>query len=93
MAPVTITFHTVLRNGLGIEHVNLDAATVGEALQQIDKQFGERIRTIYRLGTDVKLYEFCMLLLDGIALDFEKIDHITLKPGDELHVLPPAGGG
>ena len=93
MPSITVQFHTLIRNALDTESIKVDADNVGAAIKQVDAKFGQQIRNIYKLGKGIELYEFCMLLLNGLAVDMKEIDRTALKAGDTLHVLPPAAGG
>jgi len=94
MALIKVRFYSMLSRGLGADTVTLQAADVQEALLQIEKTFGSRIRRELE-SEGVRLYgeirDYCLILLNGTNI--RNLNSTDLRDGDTLHVFPRAIGG
>ncbi len=94
MASITVRFYSLWRSYLGTDNATLQADDIQDALAQLEREFGPRLRQ--KLETagvhlDGKIQDYSLILLNGIAL--RNIKSTALKEGDVLHIFPPAIGG
>ncbi|MDI6641840.1 MAG: MoaD family protein [Elusimicrobiota bacterium] len=92
MSRITVRMYTTLKEKVGTGDVELEAKNVQEALEGLNKKFGENFRqTLYE--PDGKIKGYYILLLNGKVVDREKPEKFKLKSGDTLHIFPPIAGG
>lgn len=69
-----------------------EGATVGEALQALAKQYGERFRN-YVYDEEGGVREHLIYLINGESINALRGFETVLREGDSLVILPPIGGG
>lgn len=94
MALIKVRFYSLLSRGLGADTVTLQADDVGEALLQLEKTFGSRIRSELEgegIRLDGEIRDYGLILLNGTNV--RNLKSTDLRDGDTLHVFPRAIGG
>lgn len=87
---IAVKFYTTLREKVGPETL-LEADDVGEVIEKLKLQYGDKINILFDEKGKVK--DYFILLLNGKVLDKEKLSQYTLNEGDILHIFPPIAGG
>lgn len=75
----------------GKESVRLDAGSLEEALQSLDRLFpgvGERI-----LDDQGKVRRFVHVFVNQDSVAQQEPGEVTLRDGDTIHILPSVAGG
>lgn len=94
MALIKVRFYSLLSRGLDADTITLQADDAQEALLQIEKTFGTRIRTELEsegIRLDGELQDYGLILLNGTNI--RNLKSTDLQDGDTLHVFPRAIGG
>ena len=94
MAEITVHFYTLWRLFMGVDRLRLEADNVEDAMQQIEENFGTRLREQLQgrgFKADRKVQDYSVLLLNGLNVRTLKLTE--LAEGDILHVFPAAMGG
>lgn len=94
MAFITVRFYSLFSRGLGTDTVTLEADTLEDALLELDKTFGSKIRAQFEAeGTRLngELRDYGLILLNGTNI--RNLKSTALSEGDVLHVFPRAIGG
>lgn len=92
MSKINVRMYTTLKEKVNAGSVDLIAKDVADALEQLNKKFGDKFReTLY--AEDGKIKRYYILLLNGKVVDREKPEKFKLKSGDTLHIFPPIAGG
>ena len=84
MPEVTIRFYTTLRKKAGIDEFTCAADNVRDALSCVKRQFGDEFMQSVRR---------CQVFVNSENVIHLKGQHTRLKPGDAVHIFPPAAGG
>lgn len=79
-----LLFFAALREAAGTNHLDVDAATVGDALKLATARFGEGFERV--LG-------ICTVLHGDETVTRERIWDRAVGPTDEIALLPPVSGG
>jgi molybdopterin converting factor small subunit len=94
MALVTVRFYSLWRSYLGTDSTILQADYIDDALTQLEKKFGYRLRENLKtagIHLDGRIQDYSLILLNGTTL--RNLKSTDLKEGDVLHVFPPSIGG
>jgi|GEM_PF-186141 len=92
---VNVKFFAALRDIVGGWNVDLslpEGTTVGETLEALAKQYGERFRS-YVYDKKGGVQEYLIFLINGESIHAMKGFETHLREGDSLVILPPIGGG
>lgn len=73
-----------LREAAGISSDDIDAATVGELLQEARRRYGKRF---------AEALEFASVAVNGEDVQVHGGDDAPIGPDDEVALLPPVSGG
>lgn len=71
--------------------VNLEAATVGEALHSLTSQFGELRKHLY--SEDGRLRSFVNVYVNDEDIRYLQRDKTAVQPGDTISIVPSIAGG
>lgn len=96
MARITVRFYGLLVHMAETDRVDLEAENLQELVEQLEDDFGERLRdqlARFGLKEGITLPEYFLLLLNGRTIVRKRLDQIKLVPGDILNVFLPAAGG
>lgn len=88
-------FFAALRDIVGDWSINLslpEGITVGEILESLAKQYGERFRS-YVYDEKGSVQDYLIFLINGESIHAMKGFETPLREGDSLVILPPIGGG
>jgi len=89
---VTIAIPTALRNfAAGNSHIELQAATAGEALDQLSSLYAELRRHLY--DDQNRLRSFVNVYLNDEDIRHQSGPDTALKDGDTLMIVPSIAGG
>lgn len=89
---VKVMIPTPLRAYAGKQDsVNLQAATVGEALSALTSQFGELKRHLFT--DDGRLRSFVNVYVNDEDIRYLQKDQTTVKEGDTISIVPSIAGG
>lgn len=94
MAKVTVKFYSLWQVYAGAESFNVEADDLAGALEQVEQQFGARIREgLKAKGVELsgQIKAFSLVLLNGTNI--KQVKDTALKDGDTLHIMPPLAGG
>jgi len=94
MALIKVRFYSLFSRGLGADTITLQADDVHEALLQIAKAFGSRIRRELEsegISLDGEIRDYGLILLNGTNI--RNLKSTDLRDGDTLQVFPRAIGG
>lgn len=94
MAKVTVKFYSLWQVYAGTEAVMLEADDLWKALEQVEEQFGARIRKgLKSKGVELpgRIEDFSLVLLNGTNI--KQVKDTALKDGDTIHIMPPLAGG
>jgi MoaD family protein len=90
--PVKVMIPTPLRPYAGKqESVQLQAATVGEALSALTGQFGELKRHLF--SDDGRLRSFVNVYVNDEDIRYMQKDATPVKDGDVVSIVPSIAGG
>ena len=90
--PVKVMIPTPLRAYAGKqESVQLQAATVGEALSALTSQFGELKRHLY--SSDGRLRSFVNVYVNDEDIRYLQKDQTAVREGDTVSIVPSIAGG
>jgi molybdopterin synthase sulfur carrier subunit len=92
---INVKFFAVLRDIVGDWSIDLslpEGITVGETLESLAKQYGERFRS-YVYDEKGSVQDYLIFLINGESIHAMKGFETPLKEGDSLVILPPIGGG
>jgi molybdopterin converting factor small subunit len=90
--PVKVMIPTPLRVYAGKqESVQLQAATVGEALAALTNQFGELKRHLY--SQDGRLRSFVNVYVNDEDIRYLQKDQTPVREGDVVSIVPSIAGG
>jgi molybdopterin converting factor small subunit len=90
--PVKVMIPTPLRAYAGKQDsVNLQAATVGEALSALTSQFGELKRHLFT--DDGRLRSFVNVYVNDEDIRYLQKDQTAVKEGDTISIVPSIAGG
>ena len=73
------------------ESVELQAATVGEALSALTSKFGELKKHLF--GDDGRLRSFVNVYVNDEDIRYLQKDQTKLKDGDSVSIVPSIAGG
>ncbi|HEV2298399.1 MAG TPA: MoaD/ThiS family protein [Candidatus Acidoferrales bacterium] len=73
------------------DSVNLEAATVGEALNSLTSQFGELRKHLY--SEDGRLRSFVNVYVNDEDIRYLQRDKTAVQPGDTISIVPSIAGG
>jgi molybdopterin converting factor small subunit len=73
------------------ESVNLQAATVGEALSALTTQFAELKKHLY--SDDGRLRSFVNVYVNDEDIRYLQRDETAVKEGDTISIVPSIAGG
>lgn len=73
------------------ESVELQAATVGEALAALTSKFGELKKHLF--GDDGRLRSFVNVYVNDEDIRYLQKDQTKLKDGDSVSIVPSIAGG
>lgn len=89
---VKVIIPTPLRPYAGKQDsVNLEAATVGEALSSLTSQFGELRKHLY--SEDGRLRSFVNVYVNDEDIRYLQRDMTAVQPGDTISIVPSIAGG
>lgn len=89
---VKVVIPTPLRAYAGKqESVEVQAATVGEALSALTTKFGDLKRHLY--ADDGKLRSFVNVYVNDEDIRYLQKDQTSLKAGDTVSIVPSIAGG
>ena len=94
MPLITVRFYSLWRSYVGLDRATLQADDIREALTQLEKRFGPRLREKLETAgvrVDGNIQDYSLVLLNSIAL--RNLNNTDLKEGDVLHIFPRAIGG
>ena len=74
-----------------LDTVEVDGATVGEALGALTARFGDLRRHLY--GDDGQLRRFVNVYVNDDDIRFLEREATPLKPGDTISIIPSVAGG
>jgi len=83
---IKIKFFSTLRQAAGCDDVDLQAATVSEAVHGLKQRFSGNEKFLNQLKVS-------NAILNGSNVTFIQGPATILKDGDELVFFPPLGGG
>jgi adenylyltransferase/sulfurtransferase len=90
--PVKVIIPTPLRAYAGKqESVQLQAATVGEALSALTTQFAELKKHLY--ADDGRLRSFVNVYVNDEDIRYLQRDETAVKEGDTISIVPSIAGG
>ncbi len=90
--PVKVMIPTPLRAYAGKqESVQLQAATVGEALSALTNQFGELKKHLY--SDDGRLRSFVNVYVNDEDIRYLQKDKTPVREGDVVSIVPSIAGG
>lgn len=90
--PVRIIIPTPLRAYAGKrESVELQAATVGEALSSLTAQFSELKKHLY--SDDGRLRSFVNVYVNDEDIRYLQKDQTSVREGDTISIVPSIAGG
>lgn len=90
--PVRIIIPTPLRAYAGKrESVELQAATVGEALASLTAQFAELKKHLY--SDDGRLRSFVNVYVNDEDIRYLQKDQTSVREGDTISIVPSIAGG
>ena len=90
--PVRIIIPTPLRAYAGKrESVELQAATVGEALSSLTTQFSELKKHLY--SDDGRLRSFVNVYVNDEDIRYLQKDQTSVREGDTISIVPSIAGG
>ena len=90
--PVRIIIPTPLRAYAGKrESVELQAATVGEALSSLTTQFAELKKHLY--SDDGRLRSFVNVYVNDEDIRYLQKDQTSVREGDTISIVPSIAGG
>jgi MoaD family protein len=92
---VKVRYFTLLREiaGRNEEGVELDAPSEVKCfLQKLARKYGKEFER-FVFGENGELKRYLIFVLNGKALSESEVSAATLKDGDELSIMPVAGGG
>ncbi len=81
---VEVKFYSHLRRALGESSVQIEAASVGAVLDELSARFGQVF--VERLPS-------CKVFVNGTHVGLGRGKRTKLRPGDEVVLMPPVGGG
>ncbi|WP_258360064.1 MoaD family protein [Moorella sulfitireducens (nom. illeg.)] len=81
-----------LQRASGASRVEVEAATVGEALAALTTRYGEKFRREL-MTADGGLKRGIAILVNGRNINFLQGMDTSLNPGDRITIIPPAAGG
>lgn len=73
------------------DSVNLEAATVGEALHSLTSQFGELRKHLY--SDDGRLRSFVNVYVNDEDIRYLQRDKTAVRAGDTISIVPSIAGG
>lgn len=94
MAKVTVKFYSLWQAYAGTDSFILEADGLSGALEEVERQFGARIREGLRsrgIELSGKIEEFSLVLLNGTNI--KQVKDTSLRDGDTIHIMPPLAGG
>ena len=83
-ADITVRFYPLLRRKAGAEEFACHADTVRQALSRVHHEFGDDFMQSVRR---------CQVFVNGDNVIHLRGHNTRLKPGDTIHIFPPAAGG
>ena len=84
--PIHIKFFASLRKAAGMDGLEMEALTVGEAVKKLKKQFTNNDAFLRQI-------KISNAILNGNNVTWLKGAGTRLSDGDELLFFPPLGGG
>ena len=81
---IEVKFYSHLRRALGESSVQIEAASVGAVLDELSARFGQVF--VERLPS-------CKVFVNGTHVGLGRGKRTKLRPGDEVVLMPPVGGG
>ncbi|HVB07993.1 MAG TPA: MoaD/ThiS family protein [Candidatus Acidoferrales bacterium] len=92
LMPVKVMIPTPLRQfAAKQESVNLEAATVGEALSALTLQFGDLKKHLY--SDDGRLRSFVNVYVNDEDIRYLQKEKTAVQPGDTISIVPSIAGG
>jgi len=91
---VKIKFYSLIRIFLGINEVEIEAASVSiyELILKTEKQIGKKFLD-QLIDAEMQILPGTMILINGRNIfHLDKINSIV-QNGDEISIFPPGGGG
>lgn len=80
----TVKFYATLRKVTGTREAEFQAGTVGDLLERLSGEYGEKIDRYLGVST---------VLVNGTNVSKLKGEKTRLKAGDAVSIFPPLGGG
>lgn len=92
MGKVKVVFFGVLTKITGEKKGDLEAVTLGEAIERLIAKYGESLRNRV-LDKRGYLRRFINVYVNGRDVRFLKNLETELNDGDEISIIPAVGGG
>jgi molybdopterin converting factor small subunit len=92
MAKMTLKLYTTLKDKIGASRVEVEADTAAQAVARLRERYADIVNATLVDAQGVVRNHFT-LTLNSQILDPLKLEGVTLKDGDLLHIFPPIAGG
>ncbi|MBE0527496.1 MAG: MoaD family protein [Candidatus Thorarchaeota archaeon] len=93
MARVLVKFFATVREATGVKNIEMEADTIREVLDALQRTFGERFtRTVIDPSTG-NLKQFFSCMVNGKRIELLDSYDTKLVDDDAVALFPPVGGG